>query len=261
MSGLSDKRGMNDPRQIGDDLLILFPYDRRPTARQVRAACETADFVDADGPELVNGRGHAHIAVVDGISLQRSGLVFDLVGLAPGPAIPVPELGGRGSGGGDIVPSRTLAASLRLGPHISAGRNSLAVLREWFAITQGIATHFDAVMICWTPGGVAIPIDKLGPHLAEWDARGQVPVSLLASFPYTLDGAIQSHGLRYFTGQEFRIESPLVGAEETPLARLLFSHLFFAGTQEETGQLTAPDGHALRLQPSDNGRYVRVWPG
>ena len=258
MSGRGDG---GDSHHIGDDLLILFPYDSRPSARQVKAACADADFVDADGPELVNGRGHEHIAVPDGISLQRSGLAFDLVGLAPGPAIPVPEMQALDSEGDPIAPSRAQAASLRLGPHICAGKHSLAVLREWFAMAHGLAQRFDALMVCWVPGGVAIPIDRLGSHLAQWDARGQVPVGLLASFRRTLDGAFQSHGLQYFTGQEFRIEAALAGSQDEPLARLLFAHLFFAGRQDETGQLTAPDGHALRLEPSRNGRYVRVWPG
>jgi len=233
---------MSEKVGIGDDLLILFPFDRRPGARQVSAACAGSDFVDSDG-----------------VSLQRSGLVFDLVGLSPGPAIPVPDMQPRD--GEHLMSSRVHAVSLRLGPHIAAGKRSVAVLREWFALAQGIADQLEGVTICWVPGEVAIPTEKLAPHLAEWDARGQVPVGLLATFRRTLDGAIQSQGLEYFTGQEFRIEPPLVGGDQEPLARLLFAHLFFAGTQEETGQLTAPDGHALRLEPSANGRYVRVWPG
>ena len=49
--------------------------------------------------------------------------------------------------------------------------------------------------------------------------------------------------------------------EGDALARLLFTHLFYAGKQTQSGQLTAPDGHTLRIDPTADGRYVRVTPG
>ena len=154
------------------------------------------------------------------------------------------------------------ASSLRLGPHIAAGGHNLFVLREWFGLAHRIARVFGASSICWVPCAVVIGRDRLTERLRAWDGRGEVPVALLASFRPTLDGAIQSHGLAHFTGQEFRIEQQLAEGEGgEALARLIFAHLFYSGRQEQTGELASPQGYSLRLEPSANGRFVRVWPG
>ena len=247
--------------EIGDDLLILFPHGTRPTARRVHGQCGTSGFADASGPDLTEYEHKVDIAAPTGLGLQRAGLVFDLVGLAPGPPIAVPDMGEEQAMREPILPTRTEASSLRLGPHIVAGKGSLAILREWFGLASGLAETFGATTLCWVPGGVVVPLDRLPHHLHAWDDRGDVPVNLLASFRRTLDGAVQSHGLAFFTGQEFRIEPPLVRGGEDGLARLIFSHLFYAGEQTVTGELAAPDGTPLRLEPSGNRRFVRVWPG
>mgnify|MGYP001201403963 FL=1 len=250
---MSDEQALPEGEAIADDLLILFRRNPRPTFAQVRDGCDGADIVDAAPHPLA----HAAPGIIE---LRRAGLTFDLAGLAPGPAMPIPDLAGAGIDDA-IAQDGTRALSLRVGPHIAAGRRTLSVLREWFDLAQGIAANLGAEGICWVPGGVAIGMDGLARHLDSWEARGDVPVSLLASFRPTIDGALQSHGLHYFTGQELRIEPPLVQGEGNALARLLFTHLFYAGTQTQSGQLTAPDGHPLRIEPSADGRYVRVTPG
>ncbi|GAB5347694.1 hypothetical protein [Alteriqipengyuania sp. 357] len=258
---MSEDRKLHAAPEIGDDLLILFPRNTRPTLRQVRAHERIAGLVDALGPDLVHYGHQVDIAPPDGLSLQRAGLGFDLVGLAPGPSVPVPDIGD-----GDVIDqaarrSVTHASSLRLGPHIAAGRRSLTILREWFRLGNAIATTFGAQGLCWVPGGIAMESAQVAAHLRAWDARADVPVNLLASFRLTLDGALQSHGLAYFTGQEFRIEAPLLQGDEAALARLIFTHLFYAGMQERSVELAAPQGYPLRLEPSGNRRFLRVWPG
>ncbi len=243
----------------GDDLLILVPKAARPDAERVRALCAGAEFLDALGPELPDDTRLPTRSVAGAIALQRSGLTFDLAGLAPGPAVPVPDMGAALPEG--LLPAQTTALSLRPGPHTAAGRRTLAVLREWFALARGLGEAFGAEALCWAPGGVVVPLASAERHIAAWEAAGRVPVALLASFHPTLDGALQSHGLAYFTGQELRIEPPLVDGGEQALARVLFTHLFYVGEQATTGQLAAPGGHTLRLDPSDDGRFVRVWPG
>lgn len=250
-----------DRRRAADDLLILFPHGQRPTANQVRARCEAADFVDSWGPALFGASMRKDIAAPDGLSLQRAGLGFDFLGLAPGAAVPVPEMGADAMAQASILPSRSEASVLRLGPHIAAGTGNLTILREWFGLALSLTRSFGGSALCWAPGAVLLGPERFGEYLDAWDARSDVPVALLASFRRTLDGAVQSHGLGFFTGQEFRIEPQLVRGDEDALARLLFRHLFYAGHQDETGQLAAPDGVALRLEPSENRRYVRVWPG
>ena len=250
---MSAELGPPEGEAIADDLLILFRRNPRPTFEQVRDSCDGAEIVDAAPHPLAN-------AVRGVIELRRAGLTFDLAGLAPGPAVPIPDLGGAELDDA-IAQDGTRALSLRVGPHIAAGRRTLAVLREWFALARGIGQRLGAEGICWVPGGVAIGMEGLARHLDSWAARGDVPVSLLASFRPTIDGALQSHGLHTFTGQELRIEPPLQRGEGDGLVRLLFTHLFYAGKQTQSGQLTAPDGHPLRIEPSADGRYVRVTSG
>ena len=250
---MSDQLGSPEGEAIADDLLILFQRNPRPTFEQVRDACDGADIIDAAPQPLSDpSRGV--------VELRRSGLTFDLVGLGPGPAAPIPDLGGAEIEGA-IGQDGTCALSLRVGPHIAAGRHTLAILRAWFTLAQGVGQRIGAEGICWVPGGVVIGMESLTRQIDSWEARGDVPVNLLASFRPTIDGALQSHGLHTFTGQELRIEPPLVRAEGNALARLLFTHLFYAGKQTQCGQLTAPDGHPLRIEPSADGRYVRVTPG
>ena len=251
----------SDASEIGDDLLILFARDERPTARRVRQQCADAGYIDSIGPDLAATDRPRDIAPPCGLSLGRAGFTFDLVGLAPGPAVAIPRIDLSQSLQEVVLPARIEAASLRLGPHVAAGRNSVSILREWFVLAHGLADTFGGAAICWTPGGVAIEPDRLGRHFDAWQRRGELPVGLFASFRRTLDGALQSHGLRYFTGQEFRIEPNLLRGDEDSLARLLFTHLFYAGEQDQTGQLATPEGQAIRLEPSANRRFVRVWPG
>ncbi|RDS77912.1 hypothetical protein DL238_10095 [Alteriqipengyuania lutimaris] len=246
---------------MADDLLILFPHGRRPTASQIRQRCDSADFLDSCGPVLFSAAAGKDITAPDGLSLQRAGLSFDLLGLAPGAPVPVPQMGADVVAQASVLPSRTEASVLRPGPHIAAGTGDLTILREWFGLAHGLALSFDGSVLCWAPGAVILGVKRFGDCLDAWDARGDVPVALLASFRRTLDGALQSQGLAFFTGQEFRIEPQLIRGDEDALARLLFRHLFYAGRQEESGQLAAPDGVALRLEPSENRRFVRVWPG
>ncbi|MEL7689545.1 hypothetical protein [Citromicrobium bathyomarinum] len=250
---MSDQLGSPEGEAIADDLLILFQRNPRPTFEQVRDVCDGGAFMDA-APQLLADPAHGVI------ELQRAGLTFDLAGLAPGRAVPIPDLGGAGVDD-TATQHETRALSLRVGPHIAAGRRTLVVLREWFALAQDLGQRFGAGGVCWVPGGVVIGMESLTRQIDSWGLRGDVPVNLLASFRPTIDGALQSHGLHTFTGQELRIEPPLVQGDGNALARLLFTHLFYAGKQTQSGQLTAPDGHPLRIEPSADGRYVRVTPG
>ncbi len=133
---MSDQLGSPEGEAIADDLLILFQRNPRPTFEQVRDACDGADIIDAAPKPLADpSRGV--------VEPRRSGLAFDLVGLGPGPAAPIPDLGGAEIEGA-IGQDGTCALSLRVGPHIAAGRHTLAILRAWFTLAQGVGQrHLD----------------------------------------------------------------------------------------------------------------------
>ena len=65
------------------------------------------------------------------------------------------------------------------------------------------------------------------------------------------------------TGQELRIE-PEIATDKAAAARLgvrLINELVtLGGRLTESERMTGPDGERLTIAPSENGRYVRVWP-
>ena len=75
------------------------------------------------------------------------------------------------------------------------------------------------------------------------------------------DGGLQSQGIALFTGQELRLEPELVvdRAAAAKVALRLMHWMVETGTLREEARLTGPDGLPLRLEPSENGRFVRAW--
>ena len=79
-------------------------------------------------------------------------------------------------------------------------------------------------------------------------------------FDQAEDGAIQSVGLAHFIGQEIRIEPPLSddAVAATRLGVRLVNQLVLAGAIEGVEQVIAPDGTRLAMEPTENGKIVRV---
>jgi hypothetical protein len=74
---------------------------------------------------------------------------------------------------------------------------------------------------------------------------------------------MQSEGLALFTGQELRIEPELAEdkAAAAKIAVRLIDLLVAEGTLAAPRRIAGADGSPLRLEPSANGRFVRVWRG
>jgi hypothetical protein len=74
---------------------------------------------------------------------------------------------------------------------------------------------------------------------------------------------MQSQGLALFTGQELRLEPELATdrAEGAKIALRLMHSLVEHGPLDAEERLTGPDGQPLRLEPSENQRFIRVWRG
>jgi hypothetical protein len=97
----------------------------------------------------------------------------------------------------------------------------------------------------------------------EWTAGGAFPALALTAFRPTIDEGLQSVGLSFLTGQEVRLEPALV-TDRTAATRLgvrLVNLLVGVGRLDAPELITAPEGGRLRLEPSANGRFVRVFPG
>ena len=196
------------------------------------------------------------------LELLRDGLTFDLSGLAPGPASAFPALAHRFDLPAVPSPDQHEAMTLRPGPHLAAGGNSLPINRAMLAFACDLVRHFeDLVAVGWGPAGSAIGRRFFESVTTAWLDGGPFPALGLTAFVETPDGALQSAGLAFWIGQELRIEPPL-SADRVAATRLgirLVNHLVIIGGLSADERITAPDGTRLVLRPSRERALISVW--
>lgn len=198
------------------------------------------------------------------VELQRDGLTFDCSGLAPGPAEDLPVVTDWLAIPEDDRADRLRCVGLALGPHLRAGQASPPILRGLLSLAADLAEQFpDCRGVCWAASGTVIEHATFVELVHRWQEGGNFPVQLVTSFKSGLGGGIESRGLAYFTGQELRVE-PGVASDDGQgvlLAMRIAGQLIYRGKLDAAEQAVAPDGRPLRLEPSPNGRFVRVWVG
>jgi hypothetical protein len=120
--------------------------------------------------------------------------------------------------------------------------------------TEAVAWHSAR---CWSPPEVYVD------GVRRWVEGGVFPGLTLASLSLSPDMGLHSEGLALFTGQELRIEPELVDdrAEAAKLAVRLLDYLIERGRIAAPESIVGPDGAPLRLEPSANGRFVRICRG
>lgn len=198
------------------------------------------------------------------LELQRDGMTFDCSGLAPGPHEPLPPVHEWLGVATAEREERLRCVGLALGPHLRAGQASAPVLRALLTLAREMGTEFVSCRgVCWAAAGTVLARDIFVDLVDRWQAGGGFPAQLVISLRPGLNGGIETRGLAYFTGQELRLE-PVCLQDETQgrfLALRLASQLIYQGRLDAPEQASAPDGSALRLEPSANGHFVRVWKG
>lgn len=198
------------------------------------------------------------------LELHREGMTFDCSGLAPGPAEVLPAVSDWLGIPVEDRAERLRCVGLALGPHLRAGQASPPILRGLFALASQIAAGLDQCRgVCWAASGTVIGRNGFVELVCRWQSGGNFPAQLVTSLKAGLAGGIETRGLSYFTGQELRIEPASFNEEGqgSLLALRLASQLIYRGTLDAPEQAIAPDGTPLRLEPSANGRFVRVWAG
>ncbi|QIG53066.1 hypothetical protein G6N82_01840 [Altererythrobacter sp. BO-6] len=198
------------------------------------------------------------------VELLREGLTFDLVGLAPGKPVDMPEIEYRFDCGKQLSSGRAEAVQLMPGSHLSGGEASLPVLRALLALARDLVQHFEQVeVVAWPPSSSMIGRRFFESTTTAWLEGGVFPALGLTAFRQTIDGGLQSVGLSFLIGQELRIEPKLAidKAAATRLGVRLINQLVLAGPVERAEQIIGPDGQRLQLDPSANRKFVRVWGG
>ena len=239
---------------------LLFPEGQRPDAGRIHAlAAAGGDFAVSFDP----GAGPADTADRPGwLELLASGLTFDLVGLVPSDPAPVPSPRQTISLG-DNVDARFEAITLQPGPHIAGASGILPIIRSlaWLGAVLSQLEGIEAV--CWHPARCWSAPNVYREAVLQWIEGGVFPGLILTSLHAMPDGGLQSEGLDVLTGQELRLEPDLAVDRATgaKLAVRLLDFLVVHGRVESADRVVGPDGTPLRLEPSGNGQFVRVWRG
>lgn len=244
---------------------MLFAKGKRPDRAAIRsfAARQRAAIVSNDPFARDSGQS---IPVWGGqqlwIELLRDGLTFDLSGLSLGPPSDFPVINHRFDLPDIPTPETHEALAFKPGPHLANSGHSQPVARAMLALARDLILYFnDLVAIGWGPSRSAIGRRFFESVISAWLDGGPFPALGLTAFDEGADGALESVGLAFWTGQELRIEPPL-SADKVAATRLgirLVNQLVLTGGLEADERIIAPDGTRLVLRPSRNRAIISVW--
>lgn len=257
---------------------LLFVSGQRPdkaTIAKVAADCGafsltglgSASASDNGKPSPSGGGGNGSAASrvpssgKHWLELLASGLTFDLCGLAPGESSPSVQCTYPFDLPPDFQPGDFETVSLTPGPHLAGGERMMPVVRAMVGVAAALCAAPGLVAIAWHPARSCIGPRYFTSIVSNWQEGGVFPGLGLVGLQTAADGAMQSEGMAFFTGQEIRIEPELAEdrAAAAKVAVRLIDYLVTAGELTEPQDVAGPNGQMLRLEPSANNRFVTVW--
>lgn len=195
------------------------------------------------------------------LELQSGGLTYDLSGLAPGEPICLPQVDNWLGVPETERAERLRCVGLALGPHVRGGQGVVPVLRGLLGIAAKLSAHFaECRGACWAASGTFTSREVFIDLVEHWLGGGAFPAQLFATFSQGTEGALESRGLAYFTGQEIRIEARSTADREQAimLGLRIVGQLAYRGPVLESEQSMTPDGTPVQLEPSKDGKIIRV---
>jgi hypothetical protein len=249
---------------LGSAVSLLFAAGRRPNADSIRQLAEKqAGFSISFDPATEDMRGEAAPGGPgqEWLELVANGLTFDLVGLAPGASADPPPCVHAYALAANADPVGMEALTVRPGPHLAGGHTMLPVVRSLAWLAAALAQINGIEAIAWHPARSWCGPGYFRQGVLRWIEGGVFPGLGLTALAPNPDGGIHSEGLALFTGQELRIEPELMSdkAAGAKIAVRLIDYLVEVGQIGTSQRINGPDGRPLRLEPSANGRFVRVW--
>jgi hypothetical protein len=242
---------------------LLFAAGGRPDAAGVRQVIErqrefAVSFDPGAEPSRPGSPGDEGLVWLE---LLANGLTYDLLGLSPGAPSAVPPCAHRFGLAANADAGGLDALTLRPGPHLGGGHAMIPVIRSlaWLAATLAEIGGVQAV--AWHPARSWCGPGYFRANVLRWIEGGVFPALGLTALSISADGGMQSEGLALFAGQELRIEPELLDdrAEAGKIAIRLIDLLVEEGRVDSRQRVTGPADQRLRLEPSANGRFVRVW--
>ncbi|MDE2302131.1 MAG: hypothetical protein KGK11_06180 [Sphingomonadales bacterium] len=232
---------------------FLFPAGSRPRADAVAQVAARA----AGLPGFAIS--HAPAGDQGWLEVIQTGLTFDLTGLAPGKPAPAPRIAHRF---GLAADASLVGEAVALAPtvHLAGGERMLPVVRAGAAIAAALAALDGIVAVCWEPARSAMAPAIFIAAIRGWLGGGAFPALGLAALARNAQGAIESEGLAFFTGQELTIapgtcDSP---REEARLATRLIHQLVESGRLDDAIDIGGVDGERLRIAPQGDKTMLMV---
>lgn len=234
---------------------LLFAAGARPTASVIAAVLEAAGSVEqaariSHRPEDDHGW----------LELLASGLTFDLRGLAPGSAAPLPPANHRYGLDDDRTAAELEAVVLLPGPHIAAGGALMPVVRTLMRLGASLAMELPVAAVCWNPAGAWMEPKYFTRIMFSWLSGGPFPALGLTALLPGADGGVQSAGLDFFIGQELHLgqRGSEAGPDRLKIAGRIIDRLVRQGPLQRAETFAGIDGEVLIAEPSADGRRVVV---
>jgi len=225
---------------------LLFGRGDRPAAERLTGL--------ADGPDgfaLLN----AAAAPPGMAEVLREGLTFDLAGLSPAEALPVPDVVHRVALPTDFSLSGLEASGIMVGPHLAGAEHLLPVVRVAAAIVRRLAALEGLVAIAWRPARIVMSPAWFVEAVGVWLAGGPFPVLALSALARSED-TIASEGLAFLIGQEFtlRARTGTPSREDSRIAVRLTDWLVAHGRVETAREVVLSGVGAVWLEPVGQNR-------
>lgn len=201
----------------------------------------------------------AHRPVDDGgwLEVLRDGLTFDLKGLAPAAAEPLPDLAHLVGIRRDAV-SSLAPLIVSPGPHLAGAENLLPVVRVAVALLLELSSLEGLRAIAWLPARCAVSTAWFAEVARAWLGGGPFPALALTALSRKANGAVLSEGLAFMIGQEF-ILFPKTGSNGEELGRVavrLVDWLVAHGPVAVPCEAALAGTGTVSLEADGNGRIV-----
>jgi hypothetical protein len=195
------------------------------------------------------------------IELLAGGMTFDLAGLAPAAAVPMPPMAHFYGFPARPDPASAEAITLMPGEQLRGAEHLLPVIRTMAGTAIRLAELADVTAVVWHPARCAMAPAIFAATVTAWLNGGAFPaLGLTALFPDS-DGAIRSEGLAFFIGRELRIE-PIIGKNTTYYAKIatrLINQLVGSDAIHQPLDVMGPNGEQFSVEPSQNDGLLRAW--
>lgn len=245
---------------------LIFPPGLRPAVEEIEThAKESGLFSVAQySGDCAGGLQSLYLSGPrNSVSIEALvwGLTFDLVGLAPGEGAPLPICPYLFDFPNGFDTAGHEAVRILPGPHLRGGERLVPIVRALARLASALCglPHLKAVV--WHPARSCLAPAYFSTIVSNWLEGGVFPARGLVGLALVADGAMQTEGVGFFTGQELRIEPELMddAAAATKIAIRLIDHLVTNGPLDRAMDIGGPDGRLLRIEPSANAHLVRVW--